>query len=255
MNKQFYNKNNYNPHCSLKLCKVVFPLGQARLFTTERVLEPGSLSHSILLLNNSRNKFITDKSRDHQLGPWGNVLEKGSHPLKEARLLDSISLINVRAVFLISSGKASFLFVSRDRFSECPNMMLERNPGRLVGSLLRPPLWNPMCNSSFENKNALGFCVMQVLSRFQSRNHFPLPGPLCVPHLAHWERHCSVMPVSPPSCQACTGYQHRSVAVRLLPARGSVPDSKYVWKLETNTLNLILLLLLHLCSCFFHQDS
>lgn len=152
-------------------------------------MEPVSLSHSVLFLNNSRNKFITDKSRNHQLGPWGNVLEKGSHPLKEARPLDSITLFNVRAVFHISSWKASFLFVSRNRFSECPNMILETNPGGLEAVWLEA-FWDHRCEilcviHHLKTKRTWsflpqGFCVMQALCRFQSRNHFPLTGPLCV---------------------------------------------------------------------------
>lgn len=72
----------------------------------------------------------------------------------------------------------------------------------LIGSLLRPSLWNPMCNSSFESKNALGvFCSKDSVS-CKSRaafNHVTtslLGGPLCLPHFACWEGHCSVMPVS-----------------------------------------------------------
>lgn len=56
-------------HISLKLCQPLFKWEQARLFLTERVGEPVSPSHNILLLNYSMNKTITNKSRDHQLGP------------------------------------------------------------------------------------------------------------------------------------------------------------------------------------------
>lgn len=62
-----------------------------------------------------------------------------------------------------------------------------------------------MCNSSFENENALGVfcgkdsCVVQVPSCFQTRNHFPLRGTsaFALLHYVHWERHHPVMPVSP----------------------------------------------------------
>lgn len=103
----------------------------------------------------------------------------------------------------------SLLFVSGDSFSECPEQnlggKLGGNGGRLIGSLLRLSLCNPVCNSSFENENALGVfcgkdsCVVQVPSCFQTRNHFPLRGTsaFALLHYVHWERHHPVMPVSP----------------------------------------------------------
>jgi hypothetical protein len=134
--------------------------------------------------------------------------------LNKIHLTDNNTHSNVRAAFHINSLKAgffttpSFLFVSGHGFSECPAHDLggkrRGNGGHLIGSL-RLSLCNPVCNSSFENENALGvFCgkdslYCASLSCFQPRNHFPLRGTpaFALLHYVHWERHRCVMPVSP----------------------------------------------------------